>query len=174
MLREHTRSIILPCNINPSYQLRDSITVIIHASWRLDFNLSLQSFESNIRGTRNLIELGHAIGRAPTIKFIFTSSIASALSWDQSLGPYPEEVVLDARYAVGSGYGESKYVAERVSALRIFLNLALIFAIGIGLSDFAYKWPKCHFSADWPNLRRTSQRCMGYHRLVPNPDQVKP
>jgi len=50
------------------------------------------------------------------MKFIFTSSIASAFSWDQSRGPYPEEVVLDARYAVGDGYGESKYVAERVSA----------------------------------------------------------
>ena len=98
--------------------MRDSITVIIHTSWRLDFNLSLQSFESSIRGTRNLIDLGHATGRASAIKFIFTSSIASALSWDQSQGPYPEEVVLDARYAVGNGYGESKYVAERVSLLE--------------------------------------------------------
>ena len=66
-----------------------------------------------------MIELGHATGRASAIKFIFTSSIASAISWDQSRGPYPEEVVLDARYAVGNGYGESKYVAERVSILRL-------------------------------------------------------
>ena len=107
--------------------MRDSITVIIHASWRLDFNLSLQSFESSIRGTRNLIDLCHATGRA-SVKFIFTSSIASALSWDQSRGPYPEEVVLDAKYAVGNGYGESKYVAERVS-LPQCSRLALKFSL---------------------------------------------
>ncbi|KIM36904.1 hypothetical protein M413DRAFT_31301 [Hebeloma cylindrosporum] len=95
------------------HELRDSVTVIIHVSWRLDFNLSLQSFESNIRGTYNLIDLGHATGRASTVKFVFTSSAGSALSWDQSRGPYPEEVVMDPQYAVGNGYGESKYVAER-------------------------------------------------------------
>jgi hypothetical protein len=30
------------------------------------------------------------------------------------MGPYPEEVQMNARYAVGSGYGESKYVCEHV------------------------------------------------------------
>jgi nucleoside-diphosphate-sugar epimerase len=48
------------------------------------------------------------------LKFIFTSSVASAVSWDTSQGPYPEETILDARSAIGNGYGESKYVSERV------------------------------------------------------------
>jgi len=48
------------------------------------------------------------------LKFIFTSSVASAVSWDSSQGPYPEETNLDARFAVGNGYGESKYVSERL------------------------------------------------------------
>ncbi|KAE9394519.1 hypothetical protein BT96DRAFT_185594, partial [Gymnopus androsaceus JB14] len=29
-------------------------------------------------------------------------------------GPYPEEVITDASYAVGTGYGEGKYVSERI------------------------------------------------------------
>jgi thioester reductase-like protein len=48
------------------------------------------------------------------LKFIFTSSISSASSWTASHGPYPEEIVLDARFSVGMGYGESKYVSERL------------------------------------------------------------
>ncbi|KAF8899601.1 hypothetical protein CPB84DRAFT_1847624 [Gymnopilus junonius] len=91
----------------------ESVDVIVHTAWRLDFNLSLASFESNIRGTHNLIDVARS---KSGVKFIFTSSIASALSWDQSLGPYPEEVLMDAKYAVGQGYGESKYVTERILA----------------------------------------------------------
>ncbi|KAF8868636.1 acetyl-CoA synthetase-like protein [Gymnopilus junonius] len=77
---------------DPLYtEVQNSVNVIIHNAWRLDFNLSLSSFESNIRGTKILIDLAYS-------------------------SPYPENVVLDPRYAVGNGYGESKYVAERILA----------------------------------------------------------
>jgi thioester reductase-like protein len=96
-------------------QLQTSLTLIIHNAWRLDFNLSLSSFEPHVRGVRNLIDLARSSRYASSLRFLFTSSIGTALSWDsRSLGPYPEEVVMDPRYAVGNGYGESKYVSERV------------------------------------------------------------
>ncbi|KAF8974264.1 hypothetical protein BDZ97DRAFT_1772696 [Flammula alnicola] len=79
-------------------EIRESVNIIIHTAWRLDFNLSVTSFESNIRGTRNLIELRIPV-RMPQISIE---------------GLYPEEVILDTKYAVGGGYGESKYVTERV------------------------------------------------------------
>lgn len=88
--------------------------MIIHNAWRLDFNLGLSSFEPNIRGTRNLIDLGRSTQKASSLRFLFTSSVASAQSWDKTKGPYPEEVVMDARYAVGPGYGAGKYATERV------------------------------------------------------------
>ena len=90
------------------------MTLIIHNAWKLDFNLSLSSFESNIRATRNLIDFALAGPYSSTIRFLFTSSVASAQSWNQEKGLYPEEVVTDAGVAVGGGYGEGKYVAERV------------------------------------------------------------
>lgn len=93
------------------------MTVIVHAAWRLDFNLSLGSFESNIRGTRHLIDLGRASPYGKHLRFVFTSSVSQALSWDTEKGPYPEEVLMDAQYALGMGYGESKYVGERVRSL---------------------------------------------------------
>ncbi|KAF8054252.1 putative aminoadipate reductase [Lyophyllum atratum] len=95
-------------------EIRNSVSVIIHNAWRLDFNLSLPSFESNIRGTRKLIDFARAGPHASSTRLLFTSSVASAQSWDRAKGPFPEEVVEDAGVAVGSGYGEGKYVAERI------------------------------------------------------------
>ncbi|KAJ6594686.1 acetyl-CoA synthetase-like protein [Mycena capillaripes] len=94
--------------------LRETTTVIIHNAWTLDFNKSLSSFEPHVKGTRNLIDLARQ--SLNEVRFLFTSSIGSASGWDQKLGPFPEELQLDANVAVGSGYGESKYVSERILA----------------------------------------------------------
>lgn len=45
---------------------------------------------------------------------MFTSTIGSAQGWARDGGAFPEEVQLDVATAVGGGYGESKYIAERV------------------------------------------------------------
>ncbi|KAJ7785171.1 putative aminoadipate reductase [Mycena maculata] len=104
----------LPANVWTT--LRDSVTAIIHNAWMLDFNKTLSSFESHVKGTRNLIDLARQSPNASHVRFLFTSSIASAQGWDQKLGVFPEELQLDANVAVGSGYGESKYISERILA----------------------------------------------------------
>ncbi|KAG2068654.1 putative aminoadipate reductase [Suillus decipiens] len=91
-----------------------SVTVIIHNAWRVDFNLALSSFDSHVRGMRNLIDLALSSPRHPKPRFMFASSVSSAQSWDKAKGPFPEEVEYDAGVAVGLGYGASKYVSERV------------------------------------------------------------
>ncbi|KAF8215633.1 hypothetical protein K438DRAFT_1799007 [Mycena galopus ATCC 62051] len=96
--------------------LRDTVTVIIHNAWTLDFNKMLSSFEPHVKGTRNLIDLARQSPKESGVRFLFTSSIGSAIGWDQKLGPFPEELQLDANVAVGNGYGESKYVSERILA----------------------------------------------------------
>ncbi|KAJ3877582.1 putative aminoadipate reductase [Lentinula edodes] len=95
-------------------ELRKNLTLVIHNAWRLDFNLSLSSFESHIKGARSLINLARSSQHSSDIRILFTSSIASTQSWDVGKGLYPEEVVMDSSYAVGGGYGESKYVTERI------------------------------------------------------------
>ncbi|KAG1738262.1 putative aminoadipate reductase [Suillus lakei] len=99
----------------PTYErLKYSVTMIIHNAWRVDFNLALSSFEPNVRGTRMLLDLALASPHAASLRFIFVSSIASALGWDPSQGPVPEEFLGDPSMAIGSGYGESKHVAEQI------------------------------------------------------------
>ena len=77
--------------------------------------MSIEFFEPNIQGTHNLAVLARASSHAENIRFIFASSIGVAQAWDVSLGAYPEGLVADSKYAQGLGYGEAKYVAERVS-----------------------------------------------------------
>ncbi|KAG2140138.1 putative aminoadipate reductase [Suillus clintonianus] len=96
------------------HKICTSVTIIIHNAWRLDFNLALSSFEPHVRGTRNLIDLALSSPRHPKPRFMFTSSISSAQSWDRAKGPFPEEVQYDAGVAAGPGYGASKYISERV------------------------------------------------------------
>ena len=94
-------------------QISTSVTVIIHNAWRLDFNLSLASFESQVRGTRNLIDLALSSPQRAAVRFVFTSSIATLASWDKK-EKVPEEPLSDGKWSGGNGYGESKYVAEKV------------------------------------------------------------
>jgi nucleoside-diphosphate-sugar epimerase len=91
------------------------VTLIIHNAWRLDFNLAISSFEDSIRASRNLIDLCLDSPQNQNLRFLFTSSVGSAQSWDNLKGPFPEEVQLDPSAAVGAGYGEGKYTTERVS-----------------------------------------------------------
>ncbi|KAH7340351.1 hypothetical protein B0J17DRAFT_315649 [Rhizoctonia solani] len=121
-LLNHPKLIFLECNLNESqlglahedYEvIRSSATAIIHNAWQVDFNWNLQSFEPNVRGTRHLVDLAlsSTCKRAP--RLIFTSSISVA-----GLGlpgrSLDEEYIKRSTIAPGFGYGESKYVAERV------------------------------------------------------------
>ena len=88
------------------------MTHVVHNAWRVDFNLSITSFERYIAGTRRLVDLCCLLPRP--VKLLFTSSVAAALAWDGSRGPVPEEVITDPGVAVGTGYGASKFASENV------------------------------------------------------------
>lgn len=92
-------------------QLRSEVTVIVHNSWQLNFNLSLASFEPHIAGTRALIDLASECTHDAAI--IFTSSIA-AVSGPLPTGGATLEEDYDLSLSVGGGYGESKAVAEHL------------------------------------------------------------
>lgn len=90
------------------------MTHIIHNAWRVDFNLSLASFEKHIAGTRRLVDL--CCGMSRPVKLFFTSSVGAAHNWDINRGPVPEEVLVEENTTV-SGYGASKFVGENVSVV---------------------------------------------------------
>ncbi|KAJ7194340.1 putative aminoadipate reductase [Mycena pura] len=112
------------------HEIRCSVTLIIHNAWKMDFNLSLPSFEQHLVGTRRLVDMALSAARSP--RFIFASSIASAASWNSAKGPCPEEVlneVSDSLELEATGYGQSKFVAEQI-VTRSGLRSTACFRIG--------------------------------------------
>ncbi|KAI0795720.1 acetyl-CoA synthetase-like protein [Abortiporus biennis] len=95
-------------------ELRTSVTHIIHNAWIVDFNLNLPSFESAIQGVRNLVDFALSSPYKPHI--VFTGSIGVFRN-PATPGHAKEEYILDPKVPAGSGYGESKWVSERILAI---------------------------------------------------------
>ncbi|QRW00271.1 calcium transporting ATPase [Ceratobasidium sp. AG-Ba] len=117
-LLDHPKLIMLECDLADSKlglpqaeydTMQDLITTIIHNAWQVDFNLNIQSFEPSIRGTRNLLDLASKHGP----RFVFTSSISS-LGLGLPGRVYSEQYTKNLDHSTEFGYGESKYVAEKV------------------------------------------------------------
>ena len=99
------------------YQVKSNITHIVHNAWRVDFNLSVTSFEKYIAGTRRLVDLCCLLERP--VKLLYTSSVAATQTWGLNRGRVPEEVITDPRVAMGNGYAASKFATENVSHLSV-------------------------------------------------------
>ncbi|KAF5356672.1 hypothetical protein D9757_013209 [Collybiopsis confluens] len=97
-------------------EMRQDLTMIIHNAWTFGFRKTLPFFEDHVKGTRTLIDLARSSVQSEHLRFLFASTCSAMQSWDERKGPYPEKLISDAKHAVGSGYGESKYIAERILA----------------------------------------------------------
>jgi thioester reductase-like protein len=93
-------------------QLIEEASVIIHCAWKVDFNVTVETFEPQIRGVRNLLDLSfHSNNKAP---MVFVSSISTALGWLAKTpgSTVPEAIIRNFEAPEQLGYGESKYVSE--------------------------------------------------------------
>ncbi|KAL4888281.1 acetyl-CoA synthetase-like protein [Aspergillus ambiguus] len=99
-------------------ELLGSANAIIHNSWKIDFNLSVESFEdAHIGGVRRLVDFSLSGNHTADIHFI--SSIGTVGKWTagNSTGDttiIPEQPVKDCSGVLPHGYSESKYVSEQV------------------------------------------------------------
>lgn len=83
---------------------------IIHNAWPVNFNLSVDSFEPHIRGTRQLVDFSsRATKRVP---IIFLSSIGTVSGWNKS-EPIPETSLPDFSLT-DIGYSRSKLVSSLI------------------------------------------------------------
>ncbi|KAI0938637.1 putative NRPS-like protein biosynthetic cluster, variant 2 [Taiwanofungus camphoratus] len=102
-------------NIDPQLmqEIRNSTTHIIHNAWQVDQTLSHASFENNVKALRNLVDLALSSPLAKPPRLLFVSSIG-VLRNSNTRGPALEVSNDDASLAAGSGYTESKWIAERI------------------------------------------------------------
>ncbi|KAL3479374.1 hypothetical protein BJX99DRAFT_222531 [Aspergillus californicus] len=93
-------------------QMRQCVSLIIHAAWPVNFNLPLLSFESHIKGLYNLIDLSLSVHMSDPAVMLFCSSISTALG--SSSTEVKEEPMNDFGDALNMGYARSKLVGERI------------------------------------------------------------
>jgi thioester reductase-like protein/acyl-CoA synthetase (AMP-forming)/AMP-acid ligase II len=93
--------------------LRDSVALVIHSAWPVNFNNSLQSYTETLDGVLGLVRFAHHSNRK--VKLQLVSSIASVARYSQAPG-VPETVISDTKVPSSTGYGQSKYIAERILA----------------------------------------------------------
>ncbi|RYP46398.1 hypothetical protein DL768_007365 [Monosporascus sp. mg162] len=95
-------------------ELRQKLTLVIHSAWAVNFNIPVQSFETqHIKGTHNLIQLCLEVQTPGPARFFFCSSVSAAGGTPRP-GTVPEKPVADPAHAQSTGYGRSKYVAEHI------------------------------------------------------------
>ncbi|CAJ2506925.1 Uu.00g081110.m01.CDS01 [Anthostomella pinea] len=93
--------------------LQNSTTLIIHAAWPVNFNISLASFTPQIAGLRNLLDLARNVPFRDPARLLFASSISTAFRTPMP-GSVPEAPLASLEHAAATGYGRSKLVSERI------------------------------------------------------------
>ena len=107
-------------------KILSTTTQVIHNAWPIDFNRTLQSFQTSLDGVVNLISFAAKANLSPSIFFL--SSISSVINYHNTSNAetlIPEAVITDLSCAAPMGYGESKYLAERMldyAAHKLHLN----------------------------------------------------
>ncbi|KAK7710297.1 putative NRPS-like protein biosynthetic cluster [Diaporthe eres] len=96
-------------------RLAGEATLMIHSAWSVNFSLKLRSFQDQLSGLINLLELRNA-SRSSAARFIFISSTASVISAAKGDRPISETLSSDPDDASPLGYSRSKWVAENILA----------------------------------------------------------
>ncbi|KAM5541012.1 hypothetical protein V8D89_005323 [Ganoderma adspersum] len=94
-------------------EMRTSVTQIIHNAWRVDFNVTLSSFEPLVSGARNLLDLALNSSQPGGPRALFVSSVSSMRNYPGST-PAVETIEIGPEIAHGAGYSESKWVTEQL------------------------------------------------------------
>ncbi|KAF2438847.1 acetyl-CoA synthetase-like protein [Karstenula rhodostoma CBS 690.94] len=122
--QSHLRKIIaLPSDLSrPDFglsaarleDLRSKLTLVIHSAWAVNFNISVQSFETeHIAAVRNFINLCQSTTHGAPARFYYCSSVSSTGGTPRP-GVVREGPVPDIAHVQKTGYARSKYVAESI------------------------------------------------------------
>lgn len=92
-----------------------SVTTVIHNAWQVDFNLSIESFATQIGAVRRFVDFSAESDFGAQLFFV--SSISAVSSWRPPAGSpegVPEQIYEDWGVPEPMGYGQSKFVSERL------------------------------------------------------------
>ncbi|KAI0108507.1 acetyl-CoA synthetase-like protein [Daldinia grandis] len=93
--------------------LQQSATLIIHAAWPVNFNVSLTSMIPHIAGLCNLLKLSLRVPFSSPARLLFASSISTAFQMPTPAN-VPEGPLSSLSFAAPTGYARSKLIGERI------------------------------------------------------------
>lgn len=123
-------------------RLVENVDIIIHNAWRVDFNLSLQSFANPyLQSVRSTIDLS-AVSKK-NARIFFVSSISSMMA----RSAVTESVPQDFSGPIALGYAESKFIAEKILAAASSNSGTPVTILRVGqvagsMDPEAPAWPK--------------------------------
>ncbi|KAI1789126.1 acetyl-CoA synthetase-like protein [Ganoderma leucocontextum] len=144
-------------------EIRCTVTHIMHNAWKVDFNMAIPSFEPDIQGARNLVDLALGSPYATPPPLIFVSSVG-VFANSNIPAPIPETPLDDPASPFGTGYSEAKWVVERVlqhATQRAGLHTVVV-RLGQVAGDRIGYWNE----REWfPSLVKTAlfQKCLPQH-----------
>ncbi|PQE04333.1 NRPS-like enzyme protein [Rutstroemia sp. NJR-2017a BBW] len=112
--------------------LLKAVTHIIHNAWPVNFHINLSSFQPSILGVVNLARFASETWQSASLLYISSVSAASNFSaGNGSVNRIPEGIINAFSAPQAMGYGESKYVSERIldyatRRLQISVNIARV------------------------------------------------
>ncbi|KAJ1601811.1 hypothetical protein NDA14_006732 [Ustilago hordei] len=93
-------------------EISSKVTCVIHNGWPVNFNMSVDSFQSVLEGSVQLMNLaGQSTGTA-TPRFIFSSSVSVALDYPGTV--IPETSFDNLENTASMGYAQSKWIVENL------------------------------------------------------------
>lgn len=119
-----SKLVSLPCSLQDDKlglsgseweRIAGEATLMIHSAWSVNFSLKLRSFQDQLSGLVNLLELRNST-RSSAARFVFISSTASVISAAKGDRPISEILSSDPDDASPLGYSRSKWVAENILA----------------------------------------------------------
>jgi thioester reductase-like protein len=146
----------------PTHQYREllsKVTTVIHNAWQVDFNITVNSFSSHIGTVRQFVDFSaHSKFGA---QLFFVSSISAVANWRTATGStenIPEQIYENWKISGTTGYGQSKFISERLldTAVKEADIPAVVCRIGqvAGPTSTAGMWPK----QEWlPSLIKSSK-----------------
>ena len=109
---------VFHCNINSSQlppqlkeELLTQLTHIIHCAWLVNFNLPLAAFKEQFSNLQKLLQFSLETKTPKPIPLVFCSSVSAALNHPS---PVPERPLVSPDDSASMGYGQSKFVAEKI------------------------------------------------------------
>ena len=123
--------------------LLNEVTTVIHNAWQVDFNLSVDSFATQIAASRRLVDFSALSKFGARLAFVSSVSAVAGLA---GAGRIPEQVYEDWATPQAIGYGQAKFVTERLldAAAKEAGVPATILRLGqvAGPTTEAGVWPK--------------------------------